>query len=445
MSAKNMRVLVGVTPRASPMPSPTATPREQTFTQTECFSQLNSVAPSRLSIEDQKVVQAVLEERDRNFMAARQLLMDHALAAKEAETLSKTNGDKLTAHEAELIAKRHDEMVENIMHELNTMEMGYEKIIQNLQAKEMMSQLKVSLEAKCRELRKNLAQQEEHPMLRDLEQVLAKQEDSAAPAEKRGAAGPSWSKLNIPPSICGSSATHTPRSEDQTPASVNQTPRSENSVHKSKNKYIITPNELSDPGSIPGSSGSSLASTPRTSNAQSEYQTLQDLKAARIDEDKEALRMMKQLKASLAKKRSNLQQDLSAKDFPPQKKNDLSRGLLFQPDMRSENTELGELCLDLDPSPELDPSPDENSQHICTNPEVIKNPAKKASVGAVVKSYYEAAERQKQMKLQLDKQGLRDIEFELEELTQDLDSLQAPPEEETLLDAPVMRKDISLH
>ena len=120
--------------------APTPRCSSKTIGENQGISLPNSLAPVQLPFElnsmspkDQASLLAVFEERDRNFMAARQLLMDHAMAAKEAETLANANG-KLTPQEAELIAKKHDEMVEVITHELNTMELGYEKIIQDLQA-----------------------------------------------------------------------------------------------------------------------------------------------------------------------------------------------------------------------------------------------------------------------------------------------------------------------
>jgi hypothetical protein len=302
MTAKNMRVLVGVTPRATPTPSPVETPRSARTDSTEpsqsFFSTVigeaklpKSVAPMKLpfeidcmSLEDQEKLTAVLQERDRNFMAAKQLLMDHAMAARDAETLANANGDKLTPQEAELIAKKHDEMVEVIMHELNTMEVGYEKILQDLQAKEMMCQLKTSLETKCCELRERLAVQKEPgaepPLLRDLQEVLDKQNK----------------ENKEPPSTCGSSETHTPRSEQQTPRSVHCMQDEEGQTPRMKNRYLITSNELSDHDS----GASSLASTPRQSS--------------QADDDEASLRMMKQLKASLDKKRSKMQQDLSTKN-----------------------------------------------------------------------------------------------------------------------------------
>merc|ERR1719265_2361050 len=131
-----------------------------------------------------------------------------------------------------------------------------------------MSQLKMSLEEKCRELRERLAAQGEPPLLRDLQHVLDKQKQES-------------------PSICGSSETQTPRSGQQTPPNIHD----EKPTPRTTNQYLITPNELSDHDSV----ASSLVSTPRSL-------------PSREDDEKATLRMMKQLQASLEKKRSQLQQ-----------------------------------------------------------------------------------------------------------------------------------------
>lgn len=392
--------------------APTPRCSSKTIGENQGISLPNSLAPVQLPFElnsmspkDQASLLAVFEERDRNFMAARQLLMDHAMAAKEAETLANANGNKLTPQEAELIAKKHDEMVEVIMHELNTMELGYEKIIQDLQAKEMMSQLKISLEAKCHDLRERLAQQGEPPLLRDLQHVLDNHLQQVRELHNRE-------------SIPANSETQTPQNEHQTPQSVDRSPRDENQTPRMKNHYIITSNEMSDHESAASFDASSAMSTPRA--------------FLKEDEEKTAARMMKQLKASLEKKRSKLLKNPSAKNgvasiaqtkgsIPVElSSGEMSCRLHFHPEMRMQDAEILDLCTDLNPSGK--------EPQTCEQPEVVKTQS--------------PSDYERELNLQI---GLSAIDVELDQLAKDLHLAQAMATEEVFLDAPVMPKETLIH